>query len=220
MDISTHESADSGNIPAARTRRRSTEPEVLKFIKDEALLDRDAAATVIHRKGFEKYEERMPSERTTRDIVGEVRADAPEDSSGPWSLIKATPAEAAVVPTVIAAVVKATGGRIWHLTLAEAACIVRILSAAPDLDPYASYVAARLYVARTAAGADTADLDFFLGAAPWRENHQQPYADAVATTPALHAPFEVEASQGTPEYLLPYMAHVIEAIRKREGEDE
>jgi hypothetical protein len=77
---------------------------------------------------------------------------------------------------VLATVLTSSGGQKRELSQAEAAAVVRVRLAAPELAAYRAYQVAMLYLSRESRGLPVADLDFYVGTQPWDwddEEHEQ-----------------------------------------------
>ena len=150
-----------------RRRQRRIDAAVLDEIR--ALSSRPLSGGAVLRALKAKFPpDVVPSLRTVQDVLIEMR---PSDPSGPWSLPDARDSEEArLVPPVIATVVEQTGGERAHVTIAEAELVARIRSAAENLDLWAAFRLARLYLERAHKDPpeQVDDLDAFLAYAPWR----------------------------------------------------
>jgi hypothetical protein len=142
-------------------------------------------ATDIHRalQQDERVAGRLPTVRTVQSMVKDAR---PRDASGPWSLADGdvSGADAALILPVLAAVVREREGHVPGVTRREAAWIVKLRRAVPDLPPWETYRLARRYLVREDRKEPCMDLDLFLAFAPWRdEAAAQAYATAVTGLP-------------------------------------
>lgn len=108
---------------------------------------------------------RLPSVRQVQRIV---RQTLPPPTSGSWGIRDSAPEAARLILEAIPDIVQQTKGLVRLPGTAEAAWLARIRSVAPDLAPWPAYVLALVYAQREAAHEPTADLDVFLGYAPWR----------------------------------------------------
>lgn len=104
----------------------------------------------------------------TRTIDRIARQEGGRDPSAPWSLLRATPTEAALVPPVLAEIVSLSAGERTYLTENEARWIALVRRAAPDLLPLQVFEVVYAYLGREQKGRDMRDLDAFLSFAPWR----------------------------------------------------
>lgn len=103
-----------------------------------------------------------------RTIRARVKEYTVEDPSGRWTLAGSPGALAALILPVLAAVIENSEGHISHLTNAQAAWIVKVRRAAPDLSPWGAFCIAAYYRIRQHRNEPTADLDLLLAFAPWR----------------------------------------------------
>lgn len=160
--------------------------EVLKLADDGFR----AAQIYRHLQADAKFAGRVPVTRTVQRIVRKARL---EDTSGPWSLASADPAEAAAVVPVVAAL--AVAGIAATVTRAEARLIVVIRAASPDLPPLWAWRVARKYLTRQQDSQPTASLDLLVALAPWRSDADWQRFLAVAQRLGwlrikLHGPIE------------------------------
>jgi hypothetical protein len=149
-------------------RRRYIDGKVQQAI-EELAQDTDWTPAQIERelrtnKEYKELVPLLPSLRTIQTIVKENR---PGDESGPWSIADAEADEGLLVLPVVAAAAIKTAGERRGVTRAEARCIQTIRRVAPDLDLWAVYRLARLYLLREARREATDDLDLYLAFAPW-----------------------------------------------------
>ena len=113
---------------------------------------------------------KAPSLRTIQDIV---REKSGPDPSGRWALNDADPDEATLILPALADVIQETEGRRAYLTRAQAELIGRIRRVAPELNGWAVYRLARLYLFREGRGEPPSDIEGFLAFAPWRSQKQR-----------------------------------------------
>ena len=111
-----------------------------------------------------------PSLRTIQDIV---REKSGPDPSGRWGLNDADPDDAALILPALADIIQETEGRRAYLTRAQAELIGRIRRVAPELNGWAVYRLARLYLFREGRGEPPSDIEGFLAFAPWRSQKQR-----------------------------------------------
>ena len=106
-----------------------------------------------------------PTARTIQRML----ADADTAASGTWSFgsgkVERGPDYDRLVLETLAAVVKATKGRVQSLTTDEAEWIVRVRRARPDFSPVLAFRFARRYIAWQAAHTPTPGLDLQLARA-------------------------------------------------------
>lgn len=168
-------------------RRRYIDGDVQAAIEDLALnstwtpsqIERELLKEEQFKNEDRETGTRLPSLRTIQTIVKEVRQ---LDLSGRWELPDAdADGGAALVLDVLAAVIEETKGRRQYLTKMEAAWVIRIRRAAPDLPPsFDTYRLARLYMTREHWQMPSPDLDALLAFAPWRsEERRQAYVRAL-----------------------------------------
>lgn len=139
-----------------------------------------------------------------REIQYYIRANRPADSTDPWVSWKEPPEDAVLVFPVLAEILRLTEGRVGQITTAMADMIVWVHTATRGrlnkqdvyLDPAAIYVLAAAYLARATNGESTADLDAYIGFAPFWHR---------ATSPQFRA-WENAVERGwikaPPDYLL------------------
>jgi hypothetical protein len=109
-------------------------------------------------------EESHPDERTIRSWVRRWGSD----QSGPW-LIGDPEADPSVLVPLLADLIEQTEGNVTALTTDEARMLTRLLSALPDMPPFAAYDWTVAYL----AARDHEPLDglmHYLAFAPWRDN--------------------------------------------------
>lgn len=146
---------------APRLRQATTNEELLEIAEGLAppgLHSLDVLALL---------EAKIPDERTIRRRIAESKL---LDTSGPWTLARASGGVAALVLPVLGAVLDHTQGRVAGLTKEQAKWVVKVRRAAPGLDPwYVWRVAAAYQVAdQKGTDADRESLDALLAFAPWR----------------------------------------------------
>ena len=151
----------------AMKRQRHPKVDLDMQAEIERLALKNWGATQIHTH-LERQEtladRKLPTVRTVQRIVAGL---SPRDSSGPWHIQDADSGEARLILDVLAAVVTETEGRKFQLTRAEADWTIRIRRAATNIPTWETWMAARFYMAREAAGEETADLDCLLAFDPW-----------------------------------------------------
>ena len=157
---------------AQRRRRRNIAPAVVRRLEDLAIADVSAAAIHgqlqrdAHSGSYEFGPQDVPSLRTVQDVVNELRG---LDTSGSWTIADARDGEEArLVLETLAAVIEATEGKRREITRGEAAWVIRIRRAAPDLHPWEAFRLARTYLRLEERGEPSGFLDAFLAFAPWR----------------------------------------------------
>lgn len=152
----------------ASTRRR-IDSEIYKEIHREVRQGTYINATELHKKLMERFPDKVPSERTVRNIVRDL---LPPDSSGPWLPgPDNNPEEDACVLTTLAEFI-AGGNKFsqWGITREHARWLAWVRTGWPDIPAQMAVVLAMDYRARREAGEDTTDLDTILAFAPWRSN--------------------------------------------------
>lgn len=154
-----------------RKRPRRVRQDVLAAIQGLASDIQPPAlpnAAEIHRALARRFPDPddLPSERTIRDILAELRG---VDDGEPWAFPAAVPdaIDAALVLPVLARLMQSSRGGRRGVTVGEARWITAIRRAAPGLDPRVAFELAREYLLAAAGKADRADLDAFLAFAPW-----------------------------------------------------
>ena len=144
-------------------RYRRTPPEVLRFIEDQARLNRASAATEIRRIAIDEYGDvAVPGERTVRELVNEARGAA----GTPWRL-EDRECDASVVLEVLRAVVEVSNGSVRGFDVDEARLITAIHGVAEKMDAVAKYLWAMRYKQRRALNEPTEDLDVALALRLW-----------------------------------------------------
>ncbi len=163
--------ANSGHVEVKpqTTRGGRTDPDIKKAL-DHLAADDTATAAGIHRALERQFGAGVLSVKTVQAMVRRVRR---RRSSRPWTMADATADEAAAVLPVLGELLRSSGelGR-WAertLTADEAAWIVKLRRAVPDLPPPDTLRFARRYLARAAAGEPTLDLDRALATGGWRD---------------------------------------------------
>ena len=165
-------------VIAKRRRGRRIAPDILDRIAE--LADKGIAATEIYKdlQGDERYADRLPdSVRTIQSVVRDLTPHLALEER--WSVVEASPQEAAAVLPVLASVISESGGRRQWLTRAEAQWISKLRLVAPDLLPFETYRLARLYLLRAERNEATDDLDTALAYAPWRGDQNEVYKRAI-----------------------------------------
>lgn len=94
--------------------------------------------------------------RTVQTIVREKR---PPGDTTPWSLSNAEPSEAALVMPVLRTLIERTDAKRIHITLGEAAAVVKVRRVNPDLPLWHAWLFAREYLAREHHGQPAEELD-------------------------------------------------------------
>lgn len=146
-------------------RRSPFDPDILDMIQSLAV-DTDWSATQIHRKVEDEFLGRdIPSQRAVQVWVKKYR---PADPSGPWFMLDADPADAALILPVLAKVIVGSKGS-RTITRAEGDMIVRVRKACPDMPEGGVWRIARMYRARETNNEPSDDLDALLAFAPWRD---------------------------------------------------
>jgi hypothetical protein len=175
---------------ATRKRTRRIDLRVERTIHE--LADRGASPSQIHRELGRDPESiaELPNLRTVQRVV---REHVQADDSGSWELDVKAGADAAAVVEVLATVVSITGGVTRAVTNLEAAWVKTLASIAPDLDPWRTYRAARVYIARRARNESTLDLEVWLGLAPWRAGRRERYEELIADGVVPRSPVDSTA---------------------------
>jgi hypothetical protein len=185
-------------VIAKRRRGRRIAPDILDRIAE--LADKGIAATEIYKdlQGDERYADRLPdSVRTIQSVVRDLTPHLALEER--WSVVEASPQEAAAVLPVLASVISESGGRRQWLTRAEAQWIAKLRVVASDLVPFDTYRLARLYLLRLERGETTDDLDGAVAFAPWRsEENDEAYRRAIgaAWVPPLRTNFFLASRLG------------------------
>lgn len=189
--------ARSAHAPSpARVRRRSRwHPDIEGALADLAAKGPPGySAAVIYGELQEQFKGStmpIPDERTISNRLRDLR---PRDPSAPWTVRDdASSADAALIMPVLATVIAETRGQKRQLTRTEAAWLVRVRRARPDLLPWWAYRFARAYVAAELQGDNDAlgALDEQLALAPV----QAPF-DAAAIQAATQARYRDGLKEG------------------------
>jgi hypothetical protein len=165
----------------AKRRRRRVDWRVLKRIQDKALSPAPPSGVALQRELEEEYGDAAPSLRTTQMLLSEFM---PSEPSAWWSIADGDPEDVALVLPVLAALY-----RDHHpLTTLElsirsdtARWIVRVVTAAPDIDPLIAFEFANRLAYAERAGRDMRLLTLALALEVWRgaEHEQQAIADGL-----------------------------------------
>jgi hypothetical protein len=147
-----------------RKRQRRIELRVQQAI--EELSDAGASPTQIH-GDLEARGLAVPDVRTVQRIVRERAGDPSEE----WRFnpLTATEDDRSALDA-LAYLVLWSEGRRQTITEAEAAAVVGLRRAAPDLPDQFTFRLARFYLSRRAKGSGTFDLDLWLALGPWRSD--------------------------------------------------
>lgn len=149
-----------------RQRRRRIDPDIMEAIEDMAAKGIGGAAITRALEKDGRFAGRVPSERTVQNVVREL---SPPDPSESWSLADAADGEeAAMVLPVLAAVIRASAGKVSMVTRSEADWIVKLSRVAGDLPAWALYRLAGKYQRCQVSGRPTRALDILVAFAPWR----------------------------------------------------
>jgi len=112
-----------------------------------------------------------PDLRTIQRWMDEARGAGPN-----WTLGSIDPSnrsglsDAVIALRALGTLAWASGERRASLSEEEAEWTVRIVRAAPTIDPFTAYQIGILYRDRLAHGRETRSLDVYLGAAPWEDD--------------------------------------------------
>jgi hypothetical protein len=109
----------------------------------------------------------IPDERTVARRVRESRA--PEVGQPEWSMENFSGEEARLIFDVLGARLQELNAPVRKFSHETAQWIVRIREVAPDLDPSACFLIARLYMVRSRSKANTEDLEMYLAIGPWKD---------------------------------------------------
>ena len=170
-----------------RKRSRRIDLRVAKAI--EELDDRGASPSQIYRE-LGRHPELMAERPELRTIQRIVWERAGRDESGTWVLDANAGPDAAGVLAVLAAVVLITSGATSSVTNLEATWIKTLTSIVPDLGPWSTYRAARIYIGRHARNESTLDLEVWLGMAPWRSGRREDYERIIADGVVPRSPLD------------------------------
>lgn len=159
----TQDSANTGKAIGGRGRR--TFPDAVVTKADEKLrtgmAPRELREVLLEEFGAAN----VPTIRTLQHWAGRNR---PPDPSDLWSLRDSiTGAAARPVLEALGELIKRAEGRPVGITRAEAAYLIRVSRAAPDMPPWLAYTLARHYVYRKQAEMPATDIDAFLALRPW-----------------------------------------------------
>lgn len=161
---------------------------------------------------------KLPTVRTVQRIVAGL---APRDSSGPWHIQDADSGEARLILDVLAAVVTETEGRKSQLTRTEADWTVRIRRAATNIPTWETWMTARFYMAREAAGEETVDLDCLLAFNPWKGGEKaEQYFQAVQAGWIPIAPLPLIAPLADPQQHQAITPAMLNRLRARPEDTE
>lgn len=152
-----------------RRRVRNLRPEVLRAIHHELLTGASAPQVWLAldaRMDEGKLPQgSVPSERTISGIAREIRSQ----DSAVWAVTDGDHASSGVVLTVLAEVVRRTGGRVTSLTKQQAALVPVVyeafadwLASVPDTHAWQSYVWTRFYQSWVRTEDDAQDAALFL----------------------------------------------------------
>ncbi len=154
-----------------------TPSDVVGAIFDQSARGRGPAEIERRLKADKQFRGRVPTLRTIKKYVARAKrreSEAPD----PWTLADANPDDVGLVVPVVAAVIEGTGGHVSAVSKTEAALIVRIVRAAPDIEPWDAFRLARRL--RSEPDAEP-DVQAYLSFAPWRgERESERYARAYA----------------------------------------
>jgi hypothetical protein len=154
-----------------RKRRRSTPPEIVRFIQDRRIDGESVSRIQEALETADEFEGRvLPSPRTIRSIAAEV---APQDKSGPWSFVADRTGRPDLVLPCWAAVIEANVWTNKAITNGEADWIVRLRKAAPSLPPLEAWRMSRRCIAADTTGRPVADLEEWLAFEAWTREGQQ-----------------------------------------------
>jgi hypothetical protein len=136
---------------------------------------------------------RLPGLRTIQRMVGRW---APDDDA--WTLPPDAEPDSRFMLDVLRDVFETTKGRVRTISASDADWIRSVHTAAPDLDPWRTYLLARSYAALRHSGQSTARLDLALAFTPWRSpDHLDayllavPFVDAPPATPAARSEIDL-----------------------------
>jgi hypothetical protein len=125
-----------------------------------------------------KLKGRLPNRRT---VERRWKARQPKTPTAPWSLSDAPGDDARLVLETIGCLIEYTAGTRSGVAVAEAAWIVRLGRAAPELSPMERWHLAQEYLERESEKVPTDDLDALMALAPWRgEDGWERYTRAAA----------------------------------------
>ncbi len=156
---------DNGTVRQSRRRRRSTDQAVVQRIHELAAIGR-TAGEVERQLALDGLD--VPAYRTISNIAREARQTAGDT----WSLADRedmTSDDAGLVLPVLGELLKLSKWEVRHVTKEEAAWIVRIRRAVPDVPPFESLQLARQYLQREKDGQPTDDLDRVLAWRGWTD---------------------------------------------------
>jgi hypothetical protein len=111
--------------------------------------------------------ETLPHWRTVQRRVKAARA--PEDDQPEWSMENFSGEDARLIFDVLGARLQELNAPVRKFSHETAQWIVRIREVAPDLDPSACYLIARLYMVRSRSKVHTEDLEMYLAIGPWKD---------------------------------------------------
>lgn len=127
-----------------RRRRRKVTPDMYRKIAELAQAGASAPMIAGEINAMVPEVDDQISERTILDVMHEV---SPQPGKW-WRLADSDPEDAPLVFEVMAARARESEGRKWWVSQAEAAWVIRVRRARPDLSPSDAYRLARLYVRR------------------------------------------------------------------------
>jgi len=155
-------------MPTDKNRTR-TSTNLRERIAELAITTRWSAAEINRyiRQDATFRGEDFPGHRTVERLVERTRS--PDSKGPPWSMDTFSGRDARLILGVRFALLKELDTPVRKFSHDEAHWIVKIRKTAPDLDPVAAYLIARLYMVRIRSKVDTDDLDSYLAIEPWKD---------------------------------------------------
>ena len=149
--------------------RTKTSTKLKDRITELAIMTRWSAAEINRyiRQDETLSGEVIPDTRTIERRVREARA--PEDDQPEWSMENFSGEDARLIFDVLDARLQELNTPVRKFSHETAKWIVRIREVAPELDPSACYLIARLYMVRSRSKANTEDLEMYLAIGPWKD---------------------------------------------------